>query len=128
MGEGENSREAGDDGGNHDYKDGGQKQEREDKQEEKGSPAVGAAVPGSLQQLTLRRENSKVRPGMSSCINIHSTGMGGRAKMAAHSELPAFHPTAAHSLPLLRCSSQYTDPSLSLRTGCPPTSPFSLCP
>lgn len=44
VGEGENSREAGDDGGNHDYKDGGQTQEQEDKQEEKGLPAVGAVV------------------------------------------------------------------------------------
>lgn len=74
VGEGENSREAGDDGGNHGYKEGGQTREQEDKQEEKGLPAVGAAVSGSLQQLTFRRENSKVRPGMSSCINVHSQG------------------------------------------------------
>lgn len=130
VGEGENSREAGEDGGNHGYKDGGQTQEQQDKREGKGSPAVGAVVSGWLRQLTLWGENSKVRPGLSGCINVHSTGMGGEAKMAAHSELPSFHPTAAHSLPLLRCSSQYTDPSLSLRTGCPHLSilPLSMTP
>lgn len=46
VGEGEKSREAGDDGGNHGYKDGGQTQEQEDKREEKGLPAVGAVVQG----------------------------------------------------------------------------------
>lgn len=124
VGEGENSREAGDDGGNHGYKDGGQTQEQEDKQEDKGLPAVGAAVWGWLQQLTLQRENSKVRRGRSSRINVHSTGK--RSKDGSDGA-PSL---SAHSLPLLRCSSQYTDPSLSLRTSCPHLSilPLSVTP
>lgn len=122
VGEGDNSREAGDDGGNHGDKDGGQTQEQEDKQEDKGLPAVGAAV--WLQQLTLRRENSRVRRGRSSRINVHSTGKRSKDGSGGAPSL------SAHSLPLLRRSSQYPDPSLSLRTGCPHLSilPLSVTP
>lgn len=78
MGEGEKSRAAGDGGGNHGYKDGGQGEQQDDiVQEEDGLPAVDAVVQGLVCQPTPQRKSSKVclqkNPGMSSRINVHST-------------------------------------------------------
>lgn len=79
-------------------------------------------------QRTLQRKNSKVRllknPGMSSCVNVHSTGRGGEGgevKMAAHSELPSLSPDSSPQPPSsVVFQSIHRSLTLSLRTGFPP--------
>lgn len=79
-------------------------------------------------QLTPQRKSSHVcllkNPGMSSCINIHSTEIrrdGGEVKMAACSELPSLSPDSSSqppSSPLFQ--SIHRSVTLRLRTGFPP--------
>lgn len=101
---------------------------------EKGLPAVNAVVQGLVPQLTLQRKNSNVHllknPGMSSCINVPSTGTarkGGEVKMAAHSELPSLSPDSSPQPPSSAMfQSIHRSLTLSLRTSFPPPlhSPF----